>query len=158
MAHDPGVSERTSTIGTTFTDIPFGSTARMRDRSSDSRGLVRVLKISVAFAIALYLLSLTIFFFTQRSLLYFPNHSYIPLTEAQANPAFQEFAVRTSDGLDLRAWYARATGNAESAHICKGCKGILRLSVDVRCGPISRSNEPPPRRRWRRLPMRCGAG
>lgn len=87
---------------------------------------MRVLKISVAFAIALYLLSLTIFFFTQRSLLYFPSHSYIPLTEAQANPAFQEFAVRTSDGLDLRAWYAPATtkqvtivffhGNADSLH------------------------------------------
>jgi fermentation-respiration switch protein FrsA (DUF1100 family) len=85
---------------------------------------VRVLKIFVAFAIALYLLLLAIFFFTQRSLLYFPSHSYVPLSQAQANPAFQEFAVRTSDGIDLRAWYAPATtkqqtivffhGNADS--------------------------------------------
>ena len=87
---------------------------------------MRVLKIFIAFAIALYLLLLAIFFFTQRSLLYFPSHSYVPLSEAQANQALQEIAVRTSDGIDLRAWYAPATtkqltivffhGNADSLH------------------------------------------
>jgi uncharacterized protein len=86
---------------------------------------VRILKIS-AFAIGLYLLVLAIFFFAQRSFLYFPSRSYVPLSEARANPAFQEFAVRTSDGIDLRAWYAPATtrqftiilfhGNADSLH------------------------------------------
>jgi fermentation-respiration switch protein FrsA (DUF1100 family) len=85
---------------------------------------VRVLKIFIAFAIALYLLLLAIFFFTQRRLLYFPSRSYVPLSEAQANPAFQEFSVRTSDGIDLKGWYAPATtksltivffhGNADS--------------------------------------------
>jgi uncharacterized protein len=87
---------------------------------------VRVLKIFVASAIALYLLFLAIFFFTQRRLLYFPNHSYVPLSQAQANKAFQEFAVRTDDGIDLKAWYAPATtkrltivffhGNADSLY------------------------------------------
>jgi len=70
---------------------------------------VRVLKIFIAFAIALYLLLLAVFFFTQRRLLYFPSRSYVPLSEAQANPAFREFAVITSDGLDLKGWYAPAT-------------------------------------------------
>jgi uncharacterized protein len=87
---------------------------------------VRVLKIFVAIAIALYLLLVAIFFFSQRSLLYFPSHSYVPLSEAQANPAFREFAVKTSDGIDLKGWYAPATtkqltivffhGNADSLH------------------------------------------
>ena len=52
---------------------------------------------------------MAIFFFTQRSLLYYPNHSYVPLSEAHANKAFQEISVRTSDGLELRGWYAPAT-------------------------------------------------
>jgi uncharacterized protein len=87
---------------------------------------VRVLKLFVAFAIGLYLLFVTIFFFTQRSLLYFPSRSYVPLSDAHANPAFQEFVVRTSDGIDLKAWYTPATtkhvtivffhGNADSLY------------------------------------------
>ena len=70
---------------------------------------MRVFKIFVVFAIALYLSLMAIFFFTQRSLLYYPNHSYVPLSEAHANKAFQEISVRTSDGLELRGWYAPAT-------------------------------------------------
>ena len=70
---------------------------------------MRVFKIFVAFAIALYLFFMAIFFVTQRSLLYYPNHSYVPLSEANANSAFREISVRTSDGLELRGWYAPAT-------------------------------------------------
>lgn len=33
----------------------------------------------------------------------------MPLSEAHANKAFQEISVRTSDGLELRGWYAPAT-------------------------------------------------
>ncbi len=87
-------------------------------------GLVRVLKLSIAFAIILYLASLVIFFLTQRSLLYFPSHSYTALSEAHANKAFTEISVRTQDGINLKAWYAPATrkpitivffhGNADS--------------------------------------------
>jgi len=85
---------------------------------------VRVFKISVAFAIALYLFFMAIYFATQRALLYYPNHSYVPLSEVHANKAFQEISVRTSDNLELRGWYAPATtkpftiiffhGNADS--------------------------------------------
>ena len=94
--------------------------------NGQSWGLVTIFKIFVATAVALYLLLLAIFFFAQRSFLYFPSHSNVPLSEAGADPAFQEFAVRTSDGIDLRGWYAPATtkpftivffhGNADSLH------------------------------------------
>jgi len=70
---------------------------------------VRVFKIFVVFAIVVYLLFLAIFFVTQRRLLYYPNHSYVPLSEAHVNRPLQEIPVRTSDGIDLRAWYAPAT-------------------------------------------------
>jgi fermentation-respiration switch protein FrsA (DUF1100 family) len=70
---------------------------------------VRVIKIVVALSVALYLFFMAIFFVTQRSLLYYPSHSYVPLSQAHANRAFQEISVRTSDGIDLKAWYAPAT-------------------------------------------------
>ncbi len=85
---------------------------------------MRVLKLSIAFAVILYLASLAIFFLTQRSLLYFPTHSYTALSEAHASEAFRETSVRTQDGVNLKAWYAPATtkpftivffhGNADS--------------------------------------------
>lgn len=71
-------------------------------------GFVRVLKISIVFAIILYFASLVVFFLTQRSLLYYPSHSYTALSEAHANEAFTEISVRTQDGINLKAWYAPA--------------------------------------------------
>jgi uncharacterized protein len=76
---------------------------------ADHGGIVRVIKISIAFAIVLYLVALAIFFFSQRSLLYFPNHSYTAPPNAHANEAFKEISVRTQDGIDLKAWYSPAT-------------------------------------------------
>jgi uncharacterized protein len=70
---------------------------------------VRVLKIFIALGVALYLLLLIAFFETQRKLLYYPTRSYVPLSEAGANHAFREISVRTSDGIDLKGWYAPAT-------------------------------------------------
>ncbi|MGA2650459.1 MAG: alpha/beta hydrolase [Terracidiphilus sp.] len=85
---------------------------------------MRVLTLSAVFAVALYLVFLMIFFVTQRSLLYYPSHTYIALRDAHANPAFREISARTADGIDLKAWYAPATskrftivffhGNADS--------------------------------------------
>jgi len=85
---------------------------------------MRVFGLSVGFAIALYLVFLVIFFVTQRSLLYYPSHTHPSLQEAHANQAFREISVRTTDGIDLKAWYAPAThksitivffhGNADS--------------------------------------------
>jgi len=56
-----------------------------------------------------YILGMISLFAFQRSLLYFPSHTYVPLSEAHANRAFQEISVRTEDGVDLKAWYAPAT-------------------------------------------------
>jgi fermentation-respiration switch protein FrsA (DUF1100 family) len=70
---------------------------------------VRVFKISVFFAIILYVVLLVVFFVTQRSLLYYPSHSYTALTDARANEAFREISIRTQDGIELKAWYAPAT-------------------------------------------------
>jgi fermentation-respiration switch protein FrsA (DUF1100 family) len=85
---------------------------------------VRVLYISIAFAIVLYLAAMLVFYRTQRSLLYYPSHTYTALAEAHANSAFTEISVTTHDGIDLKAWYAPATtksftivffhGNADS--------------------------------------------
>jgi fermentation-respiration switch protein FrsA (DUF1100 family) len=67
---------------------------------------------------------LAAFFAFQRSLLYFPSHDSVSLSEAHANRLFKEFPVKTEDGIDLKAWYAPATskpftlvffhGNADS--------------------------------------------
>ena len=92
---------------------------------------MRVFKIFVAIAIALYLLLLALFFFSQRSLLYFPSRSYVPLSEAQANPAFREFAVRTSDGIDLRGWYAPATTKQLTIVFFHGNADSLRTAAQI---------------------------
>ena len=70
---------------------------------------VRILQVTVLIVIGVYLLVLAMFFFAQRSLLYYRTHTYIPLADAHANGAFREIAVRTPDGVDLKAWYAPAT-------------------------------------------------
>ena len=70
---------------------------------------MKVLKLFACIAIGLYLGALIFFYISQRSLLYFPSHSSIPLQEAHANDAFRNFPVRTQDGITLNAWYAQAT-------------------------------------------------
>lgn len=87
---------------------------------------MKVVTILCCAALVLYLSMTAVLFFTQRSLLYYPSHSYVPMAEANANKAFQELSVRTADGIDLKAWYAPATskpytivffhGNADSLH------------------------------------------
>lgn len=73
---------------------------------------MRVLKIVFALAIVSYLLLLAAFYFSQRSLLYFPTHEYISPAQAHVNPAFREVPITTADGLALKAWYAPATSKA----------------------------------------------
>lgn len=73
---------------------------------------MKVIQISIGLAIVLYIVLLTVFFATQRRLLYYPSHFYVPLADAHANRAFQEISVRTQDGIDLKAWYAPSTSKA----------------------------------------------
>jgi hypothetical protein len=63
----------------------------------------------LGFLFGLYILIVIGIFVFQRSLLYFPSHTYTPLSEAYANRSFTEISVRTNDGLDLKSWYAPAT-------------------------------------------------
>jgi hypothetical protein len=69
---------------------------------------VRIRKL-LGILLGFYILGMICLFAFQRSLLYFPSHIYVPVSEAHANRAFQEISVRTEDGLDLKAWYAPAT-------------------------------------------------
>jgi len=92
---------------------------------------VRVLKTSVVFAIALYLIVLVVFFVAQRSLLYYPSHSYTALTKAHANEAFREIHVRTQDGVDLKSWYAPATKKPYTIVFFHGNADALRTAAQI---------------------------
>ncbi len=70
---------------------------------------VKLLTISIGVVVVSYLVLVAVLFVTQRRLIYFPSHSYVPLSQAHANRAFKEISVRTEDGLHLKAWYAQAT-------------------------------------------------
>lgn len=92
---------------------------------------MRVLRISIAFAIALYLAAVAVFFVTQRSLLYFPSHSYTSIAEAHASPAFGEISVRTQDGINLKAWYAPATSEPFTIIFFHGNADGLRSAAQI---------------------------
>jgi len=92
---------------------------------------VRVLRFFILFAIILYLAALVIFFVTQRSLLYYPSHSYTTLADAHANVAFKEISVRTQDGIDLRAWYAPATSKPFTIVFFHGNADGLRTAAQI---------------------------
>ncbi len=70
---------------------------------------MKILGMLFGILAGLYAVSLVGFFLLQRSFLYFPSHTYVPLSAAHANRSFKELNVRTEDGLDLKAWYAPAT-------------------------------------------------
>ena len=68
-----------------------------------------MLKSILYLALSLYATALLGLYVFQRNFLYFPYPVYTPPQEAQAPAALRELAVRTEDGLDLKAWYAPAT-------------------------------------------------
>jgi fermentation-respiration switch protein FrsA (DUF1100 family) len=70
---------------------------------------MKILKISVAVILGLYLLAMGAFFTFQRSFLYYPSESYVTLNDAHADSAFKELAIKTADGIELTDWYAPAT-------------------------------------------------
>lgn len=73
---------------------------------------MRIFKIIAALAIISFLLLLAVFYYTQRSLLYFPTHVYRSPAQMGVNRAFLELPVTTADGLNLKAWYAPARTKA----------------------------------------------
>jgi fermentation-respiration switch protein FrsA (DUF1100 family) len=90
-----------------------------------------VLAISIAFAVALYVALLLVLFLTQRSLIYYPSHSYTGPVEAHANKAFEEISVRTQDGIDLKAWYAPASGKPFTIVFFHGNADSLRTAAQI---------------------------
>jgi hypothetical protein len=70
---------------------------------------MKLLKFTALAVLCFYLAIVALFFSLQRKMLYFPERNYTPLAEAEANPALSEIAVHTADGLELKAWYAKAT-------------------------------------------------
>ncbi|MGA9668653.1 MAG: alpha/beta hydrolase [Terracidiphilus sp.] len=70
---------------------------------------MKIVRSILRIAVAVYFGVLILLFVFQRNLLYYPSHTYVSLQDARANRALREFAVRTADGIDLKAWYAHAT-------------------------------------------------
>jgi fermentation-respiration switch protein FrsA (DUF1100 family) len=70
---------------------------------------MKIVRWVLGIAFAMYVLLVVGMFAFQRSLLYFPSHEYVTLTEAHANKALRELPVRTADGIELKGWYAPAT-------------------------------------------------
>jgi len=79
----------------------------------------------------LYLVFLVVFFVTQRSLLYYPSHSYTGLTDAHANEAFKQISLRTQDGMELKAWYAPATTKHFTIVFFHGNADSLRTATQI---------------------------
>jgi fermentation-respiration switch protein FrsA (DUF1100 family) len=100
----------------------YSATTSLADRIAAQLGInsgsfskgkfVRALKIVAILATISFLLLLAAFYFTQRSLLYFLTHFYVPPTQANANTAFGEITVTTADNLKLKAWYAPASSKS----------------------------------------------
>lgn len=78
-------------------------------QSLPADGLIARVRKLASILLGFYMLLVVGIFLCQRSLLYFPSHSYVTLRDAYANRSFQEMPIRTADGLDLKAWYAPAT-------------------------------------------------
>ena len=73
---------------------------------------------------ALYIGILAYYTYIQRDMLYHPPATYVSPSQAEASVLYEEFAVKTEDGLPIKGWYAPATrrnqtliffhGNADS--------------------------------------------
>jgi uncharacterized protein len=73
------------------------------------RRFAQPLLLALLILLALYGGLVAYVYSIQRSLLYFPSHTYVAPREALADPALREFPVGTADGVALKGWYAPAT-------------------------------------------------
>ncbi len=92
---------------------------------------MRVLKLFISLTIALYLLLVAVFFTMQRSLLYYPSHTYIALSDAHANQAFREISAETADGISLKAWYAPSTSQSYTIVFFHGNADCLYTAAQI---------------------------
>jgi len=83
------------------------------------------------FIIPIYVLALIAVYFLQRSFLYFPSSSYVMPKDANAPAALQELVVKTEDGLELKGWYAPASGKAFTLVFLHGNGDSLATAAPV---------------------------
>lgn len=86
--------------------------------------MFRLIKNVLITVIALYIGILAYYTYNQRDILYHPTARYVSPLDAEASVLYEEFSVKTEDGLPLKGWYAPATrrnltlvffhGNADS--------------------------------------------
>jgi uncharacterized protein len=67
-----------------------------------------VLAKALFFVLVAYLCVAALLYVFQRDFIYFPNHTYVPPSQAHAHKDIEELAVTTEDGLNLKGWYAPA--------------------------------------------------
>jgi len=91
---------------------------------------VKTLKFLALLAGAYLLLVLGVFVF-QRDFLYFPNATYVSLSEAQAHASFKELGVRARGGIKLKGWYAPATSSPLTFIFFHGNKDNLASAVHI---------------------------
>jgi fermentation-respiration switch protein FrsA (DUF1100 family) len=79
----------------------------------------------------IYIAALLALYAFQRHFLYFPSSTYISLQAAHAPAAMKELPARTDDGLDLKAWYAPATGEPLTIVFFHGNGDSLRTAAFI---------------------------
>lgn len=79
----------------------------------------------------IYTVTLLAMYIFQRHFLYLPSSTYISLQAAHAPAAMTELPARTEDGLDLKAWYAPATGKPFTIVFFHGNGDSLRTAAFV---------------------------
>ncbi len=91
---------------------------------------MKIRNFLVLLAGAYLLLVLGVFVF-QRDYLYFPNPTYVSLSEAQAHASFKELGVTTRDSIELKGWYAPATSRSITFVFFHGNKDNLASAVHI---------------------------
>jgi hypothetical protein len=92
---------------------------------------MKILRSFLRIVVSVYVLCVVGLFVFQRSLLYFPSHVYVPLSEAHADRSMKEFPVKTTDGIDLRGWYSPATSKPFTFVFFHGNGDSLYTASDV---------------------------
>ncbi|MGB9152643.1 MAG: alpha/beta hydrolase [Alphaproteobacteria bacterium] len=90
-----------------------------------------ILKNSLYFIIAIYFVALLGIYIFQRNILYVPSPTYTPPQAANAPKEIRELAVKTDDGIDLKGWYAPATGNHLTVVFFHGNADSLRTAAFI---------------------------
>jgi uncharacterized protein len=101
----------------------------LRPGSRASRRTTATLKVIAIVLVCLYFGFAALLYFTQRSMMYFPETVRTPPTQANL-PEAREVTLKTSDGEQLIAWHAEPRGNKPVILYFHGNGGSLRYRAD----------------------------